>query len=82
LFVDPPPPAEPGPFGLSSAPARSESIYEQTILPSAGRLSVPSTADALPTRYQQLVASPLLLAGIAAAGVVVIAAILLMIGIL
>src|SRR6202034_4209059 len=58
LFVDPPRPSEPGPLGIPSArpprPAQSP--------PTTGPLSVPASADAFPTRIQQLVASPLLLA--------------------
>ena len=85
IFVDPPTPAESGGFEVNSA--RSESVYEQTIVPSpglsgAGRGSVPLAGEAHPGRMEQLLASPVLLACLAAAGAVVIAAVLLIVGVL
>ncbi len=78
VFVDPPAPSEPA----APAPAAyRESIYEQTILPTTG-LGNGSGPDAPPqTPVQQLLGSPLLLGGIAAAGLVIVAAVLLVVGV-
>ena len=85
IFVDPPTPAESG--GLEVNSARSESVYEQTIVPSpglsgAGRGRCRWPARRIPVGWSSWLASPVLLACLAAAGAVVIAAVLLIVGVL
>jgi hypothetical protein len=79
LFVDPPAPAEvPG----RTAPSRRESVYEQTILPSLGDSSRPPGEATAGGRGQPFTWSPLLVGGMVAAGLVVVAALLLVLGVL
>jgi len=84
VFVDPPTPAEGQGYARSSDRPAShfETVYEQTILPTAGAISSPRAGDATLSRAEQLMASPLLLGGIAAAVIVIMAAILLVVGVL
>ena len=84
VFIDPPAPSRPeevaGP-DWRPQPASSESVYEQTILPSAGTLSG-LTRRGFDADRPQLPASPLMIAGLVAAVAVVVAAILLIVGVL
>jgi hypothetical protein len=85
VFLDPPSPTEGDGHATSPyerASARAETVYEQTMLPTAGNLAVKRTDDASESRGQQLMASPVLFGGIAAAVVVIVAAILLIVGVL
>ncbi len=84
VFIDPPAPA--GYQDVAATDSRpgtasAESRYEQTILPSAGTLAGPSRRESDADR-PQLTASPLMVAGMVAAFGVVLAAILLIVGVL
>jgi serine/threonine-protein kinase PknK len=81
VFVDPPEASEVAPSPVSARGARLETIYEQTLRPDLRGISGSSDHQAQAATGQPLTASPLLIGGIAAAMIVVIAAVLLIVGI-
>jgi serine/threonine protein kinase len=81
VFVDPPEASELAPSPVSARGARLETIHEQTMRPDLRGVSAPSGDQSRPNTGPPLPASPLLIGGITAAVIVVIAAVLLIVGI-
>jgi hypothetical protein len=85
IFVDPPAvdldPEGAAVVGSSHAPP-DEPVYERTILPSIRRVSGADDDARVASPLRSMTASPLLLAGMVAAVAVVVAAVLLVVGVL
>jgi serine/threonine protein kinase len=81
VFVDPPAPSYRPESGVAAPLHRPDSVYEETILPSPGAPSTPAREATAGDRAQHRAWSPLLIAGMVSAALVVVAALLLVFGV-